>query len=403
VRGQPPPWRRRRCSSSAAAGEGLEGHWAPKWRRLLLSAGGPNSQGSTSSSDAEPPQDFTEFDRTVRGMLNRISTENAPRLLPLDPGLRGAGGDCPPWWAARFAALMLNSYLQVIHTNRGARGLATRSPDNVLPEYLDAVGPLLAQSPRLMEALLAWLARLLHFCDMCWPTVRLLLLAAKEPRERAALPAHSLGRLPPELIRGRILGYLAPPTVPAQAASATGLNVPGAWSMEEDEKDVIAVLVHLVMFVPVKTWPRISAFAFALADLALTGAAGSGEGPVYLAASILVTIAQRLDGRIPDAAVEAARAAAGAGSDLLAQYPPRPVLMRDLRPLVSLAARLSEAVVGGSSGAGASGLSKFVYSRVKTALEMVRRVQDRLLAEPPAYPSGPDRSSPGRGRQRRCP
>ena len=43
---------------------------------------------------------------------------------------------------ATGAALMLNHYIQVIHTNRCARGLAMRSADNVLPEYLDAVaGP----------------------------------------------------------------------------------------------------------------------------------------------------------------------------------------------------------------------------------------------------------------------
>ena len=33
---------------------------------------------------------------------------------------------------------MLNHYIQVIHTSRCARGLAMRSTDNVLPEYLDA-------------------------------------------------------------------------------------------------------------------------------------------------------------------------------------------------------------------------------------------------------------------------
>ena len=29
--------------------------------------------------------------------------------------------------------------------------------------------------------------------DLCWPTLRLLALAAREPRERDALPARSLG------------------------------------------------------------------------------------------------------------------------------------------------------------------------------------------------------------------
>lgn len=38
-------------------------------------------------------------------------------------------------------ALMLNHYIQVIHTNRCARGLAMRSADNVLPEAWAGMGP----------------------------------------------------------------------------------------------------------------------------------------------------------------------------------------------------------------------------------------------------------------------
>lgn len=52
--------------------------------------------------------------------LNRISTENARFLLPLDPSLRAAeAGDCPPWWAARCAVLMLNHYIQAEPTEMG--------------------------------------------------------------------------------------------------------------------------------------------------------------------------------------------------------------------------------------------------------------------------------------------
>merc|ERR1719210_292417 len=83
-------------------------HWAPKWRRLVTSA----QEGGSG-----PPSSYEEFDRTVRGMLNRISTENNFRLLPLDLNLRApvvdnGDNDSPAWWAARFAALMLTSYLQ---------------------------------------------------------------------------------------------------------------------------------------------------------------------------------------------------------------------------------------------------------------------------------------------------
>lgn len=278
-----------------------------------------------------------------------------------------------------------------------------RSADNVLPEYLDAVGPLLTKSPRLVEALLAWLARLLRFRELCWPTARLLLLAAREPRERAALPGHSLGRLPPELVRGRILGFLAPPMLPAQTPPSTSCSLPG-WCVEEDQnkqKDVIAVLAHFIMFAPPTTWPRLSAVAFFLAELALTGPEAFEEDRVYLAASIIVTIANRLDSKIPDAAVEGARAMVGSGHELLTQYPHRSVLLQDLHPLVRLAARLSSVNEAGTRKA--SDLSKFVHSRVKTALEVVRRVQERLLpAEPNICPNGLDRS-PCRGRQRRCP
>lgn len=71
-------------------------------------------------------------------------------------------------------------------------------------EYLDAVAPLLARSPSLVTSLVAWVARLLKWYDLCWPTSRLLLLAAREPREKSQLPSYSLGRLPSEVIKGRL-------------------------------------------------------------------------------------------------------------------------------------------------------------------------------------------------------
>lgn len=380
-------------SRRRARRENKDGHWGPKWRRLLVTRGNDSAVtiGAT-GTDSEPPQDYTEFDRTVRGMLNRISTENARRLLPLELGLNGSGDDCPPWWAARFAALMLSSYLHVIHTSRCARGLAMRSADNVLPQYLDAVGPLLAQSPRLVEALLAWIARLLQSHSLCWPTTRLLLLAAKEGRGRAYLPEHSIGRLPPELLRGRILEYLAPPALPVGAAAAA-CSLEGGWSMEDGQKDVIAVLAHLIMFAPPKSWPRVSAFAFFLAETALTGHDELAEGRVYLAASILVTVAQRLDRKVSEVPTDEAHVATCEGKD--AQ---RMALLQDLAPLSRLTTCLFDAAGGG--GEKSVELSGFVNSRAKAALEHVRRVQDRLLpVEPSKGPTGSDRFS-CRGQQR---
>jgi len=297
--------------------------WAPKWRKLLTAQG-------------VAPTDFTEFDRTVRGMLNRISTENASRLLPLEPSLRGgelmpeAGGDCPQWWAARFAGLMLSSYLEVIHTNRFARGLAVRSADNVLPEYLDAMAPMLAQSPRVVTALMAWFAKQLEWHDLTWPTTRLLLLAASEERDPDTLPPTSLGRLPPHLVL-LISSFLTPPTLPAAAGLAADAPVADALPAlapsspssacgspessdsspasqassqsektllcREEKKDIVAVLVHLIIFSPGTIWPRLSAFGISLAESSLVSHEATQEH-IYLASSVIAAIAQRMESKV---------------------------------------------------------------------------------------------------------
>lgn len=351
-------------------------HWGPKWRRLVMSPCG--------SGNAGPPSDFSEFDRVVRGMLNRISSENARWLLPLEPVLRGAGpasaSDCPAWWAARCAALMLNHYLQVIHTNRCARGLAMRSNDNVLPEYLDAVGPLLARSPELVKKLVAWVARLLNWQDLCWPVTRLLLLAAREPRERSALPPHSLGRLPPEVVRKRILAFLVPPALPKSAA-AQDPGVPAmlcaCWGDVDGKKDVVAVLAHLLLFTPEAAWSQLAASAFAMAEVALQGPAGAEEEKVYLAAAVVVSIAQRLEKsvdscahlprdveRLPETIDEPQQAEASAWrQDFVC-------LMRLEELLVSTAA------ISRSK----SKLSIFVDSRVLAASDHTRRVYERFAS-----------------------
>lgn len=274
---------RRRCVGSSHAEHRAD--WAPKWRHLLSAEGGA-------------PEDFTEFDRTVRGVLNRISSANASRILPLEPALRGAEfatGDCPAWWAARFAALMLSSYVQAIRTSRHARGLATRSADNVLPGYLDAVAPLLVNSPRLVTAIMAGLARMLRWHDLCWPTIRLLLLAACERRDRDSLPRHALGLLPADLIRGRILGFLVPPSAVAVEGLLDASLISFRGDGEEAERDVVSVLAHLIMFAPLDIWPRLAAFSFSLVELALVDTERCQEREVYLAASILYTLAERIE------------------------------------------------------------------------------------------------------------
>lgn len=349
--------------------------WAPKWRKLLTAQG-------------REPTDFTEFDRTVRGMLNRISTENASRLLPLEPSLRGgelaACGDCPQWWATRFATLMLNSYLQVIHTNRFARGLAVRSADNVLPEYLDAMAPLLVQSPRLVKSLIAWFASQLECHDLCWPTTRLLLLAAREERDRDTLPTHSLGRLSADVIRGRILSYLTPPSLPVVAgllggvssvspgillqppanSAAAYLMAPAPSSPKEednlvgDKKDIVAVLVHLIMFSPPTTWPRLSAFGFSLAETSLGNIGGCKQVQVqiYLAASVIAALAQRME----------TKASTSSTPELHRHY------VEELGPLSRLLCQLQDVTEGQRQ---AATLSPFVDCRTQVAIEHVNRVQ----------------------------
>mmetsp|Transcript_30613 Transcript_30613/g.55923 ORF Transcript_30613/g.55923 Transcript_30613/m.55923 type:complete len:408 (+) Transcript_30613:47-1270(+) len=370
-------WRRRSrtkaglCSEAAGAHCNCShcSHWAPKWRKLLTSAG-----GGPGGSFGRAPADFTEFDRTVRGLLNRISTENACRLLPLDPGLRGVEpdtGDSPRWWAARFSALMLHSYLQVVHTNRCSRGLAIRSADNVLPEYLDAMSPLLVRSPRLVTALMSWFARLLRWHDFTWPTTRLLLLAANEERNRDTLPLHSLGRLPADLIRGRILGFLQPPAMPAGEAKvdSSSMNLE-ACDDPGYERDAVAVLAHLVMFTPPELWRRLSACSFALVEAVLSDPARCEERQVYLAASLLATIAQRVD-----SATSKARAPCHAVEPTISQddlY--RWHCTEDLGPLKRHTALLQSILQGKQ-------LDSFVSCRAQAALEHTRRLQERLAVD----------------------
>lgn len=340
---------RRRRARIGCVGENNNSYGIPKWRRLLTAKG-------------LAPADYAEFDRTVRGMLNRISTENAVRLLPLDPTFRGAGpsiSDCAPWWAARFAAHMISSYLQAIHTNRCARILAARSSDNVLPTYLDAVAPLLVESPRMVTALLGWFANLLHWPDLCWSTKRLLLLAANEDRDHDSLPAHALSRLPPELIRRRISGFLVPPLLPAARGLLEGSGATSYLSGREEWKDVVAVLQHIIMFAPIVIYPRLSTFSFALAEIVLSHHTTCEEDHIYLAASLIAILAKRLEVNLR-------------GSDEAEQCRHR---LEDLGPLRRLAAHLHEAANPNSE---VLQISPFISSRVQLALEGVDRVEALL-------------------------
>lgn len=297
---------RHRRGPHDAVDEGRQ--WAAAWQRVLASA----VEGGSG-----PPGNFEEFDRTVRAMLNRISRENACRLLPLDPCLRstrqsGSSGDdvdSPLWWASRFAALMLATYMQAVHTNRCARALATRSADNVLPAYLDAISPLLARSPRLVDALTGWMAGLLDLHDLYWPTARLVLLAAQD-HDRAELEPRSLGRLPAELLQGRIMQFLVPPallgrsataatrTAAGGGAAAAAPRVPstlcGCWSSDDGRKDAVAVFAHLLLFAPAAAWPQLSAFAFSVTEAVLCRGQHH-ERDLFLGASVVSAVAHRLE------------------------------------------------------------------------------------------------------------
>ncbi|OLQ14925.1 hypothetical protein AK812_SmicGene925 [Symbiodinium microadriaticum] len=361
------PFGRRRRPAWRSPGES----WAPKWRRV-----------------AKPSVDFAEFDKVVRGMLNRISTENARFLLPLEPALRGAeAGDCAPWWSARCAALMLNHYIQVIHTSRCARGLAMRSSDNVLPEYLDAVSPLLARSPRLVTSLVAWVSRLLNWYDLCWPTARLMLLATREPRDKSVLPGHALGRLPTDVVKGRILSFLVPPLLPT-SASSQDVGVPAAlcncWSDPDGKKDVVAVLAHLLLFTPAAAFPQLSACALAMAEEALSSRSICEE-KVYLAAAVVVSVSQRLQKSLSGPLLRALDEE---------DVPPMQLALTSLRQDLACVLRLESLLVMASDEARRnSKLSFFVDSRVLAASEHAKRAQD-LGPEPPtsrltsACPSG---------------
>jgi len=218
------------------------------------------------------------------------------------------------------------------------------------------------QCKPLVASLLAWLAKLLQWPDLCWNTTRLLLLAAREERERANLPLHSLGRLPPELLRGRILGFLQPPGLPAEACLEDGPLMMPYWTSEDGQKDVVAVLAHLLMFSHTAIWPRVSAFAFALAEDCLLLDCKCRERRVYLAWCIVVTAAQRLERFERSAQIANQGGMTSTGSKAC----------DDLPQLLHLAALLRSTA---KEDANPFKLSAFVSCRLEAALEHAQRVE----------------------------
>eukprot|EP00927_Polykrikos_kofoidii_P056667 TRINITY_DN50752_c0_g1_i1.p1 TRINITY_DN50752_c0_g1~~TRINITY_DN50752_c0_g1_i1.p1 ORF type:complete len:401 (-),score=50.16 TRINITY_DN50752_c0_g1_i1:91-1293(-) len=288
-----------------------ESSWAPKWRRLL-----EGTHDISGSGCASAPSDFVNCDRLMRGMLNRISTENASILLPLDLDIRhdstgstdvAHSSDWPDWFVGRLAAHMVNFYLYVVRTNRCARAISLYGSDNVLAEYLKAVGPIFSRKPRALVAIVGLAGHLLGWPELCWPTTRLLLLASRNDRDRMSLPGHSLGRLPPDIIRGRILRFIAPPGVPsvshALGPKSLGIEREDQLSLEalcivcqcgERQKDVVNVLAHLVHFAPASVWPWLSSAVFALVEAALMDAeVQENDVQVYIVATLLVAIVKR--------------------------------------------------------------------------------------------------------------
>eukprot|EP00425_Heterocapsa_triquetra_P045342 CAMPEP_0195089316 /NCGR_PEP_ID=MMETSP0448-20130528/28633_1 /TAXON_ID=66468 /ORGANISM="Heterocapsa triquestra, Strain CCMP 448" /LENGTH=275 /DNA_ID=CAMNT_0040123039 /DNA_START=10 /DNA_END=837 /DNA_ORIENTATION=+ len=261
---------------------------------------------------------------------------------------------------------------------------------------------------------MAWLARLLHWHDLCWPTTRLLLLAAREERDRDTLPRGSLGLLPADLIEGRILSYLLPPRAPAvegvfmaqarpkpprilararpSSAPAQPLRMAAGYpdsqlgaepqrergspkgssvvpdpvgNIAGEERDVIAVLAHFIMFAPPSIWPRLSAFGFALAETVLANLSACQEREVYLAASVLATLAQRIE---EGASIEAA---ARHGTGPCCEEEMRRRREEDFGPLRRLSGLLCAA-----ADARITQLSPFVDGRCKDAVERVLRAQE---------------------------
>jgi hypothetical protein len=131
---------------------------------------------------------------------------------------------------------------------------------------------------------------------------------------------------------------------------------------EDQGRDVVALLAHLIMFSPRVVWPRVAAFGFSLVEAVLLNLEKCEEREVYMAASVLATLSQRLE--------------AGMSTTGFPEF--QQSCQRDVRLIQRLADRLQQCWDGEGDGEDAPRIppiSAFVNCRVQVALERSSRVQ----------------------------
>jgi hypothetical protein len=134
--------------------------------------------------------------------------------------------------------------------------------------------------------------------------------------------------------------------------------------LTEGKKDIIAVLVHFIVFTPSEIWPQISAFAFSLAENSLRSLESQHEVQVqdYLAASVLAAIAQRMDMQLTIWRNESCR------DHSLRDFVILNRLISRLRTITEVRRRSSK-------------LTTFVDCRTQVALDNARRVQETFQGQ----------------------
>jgi hypothetical protein len=140
--------------------------------------------------------------------------------------------------------------------------------------------------------------------------------------------------------------------------------------------DAVSVLAHIIVFSPLAIWRQLSAFGFSLVEATLVDTKKNQEQQatlvdtkknqeqqVYLAASVLSSLAQRIEARM-----------SCAGRDELQQY-----FNEDLGPLSRLTSLLREAA---DARRHSLELSSFVDCHVQAAIQKSHIVQEGLKPEP---------------------